>query len=240
MIFLILGAGIPKERLSEVFTKVGNIWKKMGHNRNSCAELISEIRNYILLTPPYNAPYICGSDTPLKWWNTCFSLNNQLQTLAIKLFSITPHAASCERIWSSVSWIYGKRRTQLSFETIESLTKVYRFYMGNTKQELLNYHQHQVINDDEEIIQMVNESLAESYEEVTLEDDEEQILSSLRSPDTTINTNEEEVLDISLEFNLQPIVLIEYVDVSQFNNESENESEIEDFDMDSLVNEVIG
>jgi hypothetical protein len=113
--------------------------------------------------------------------------------------------------------------------------------MGNTKKELLNYHQYQAIHDDNEIIQMVNESLAESYEEVTLEDDEEQILSSLRSPETITNTNnDDEILDISLEFNLQPIVLIEYVDVSQFNNENEIEIEEEDFDMDSLVNEVIG
>jgi hypothetical protein len=213
----------------------------MGHNRTSCSQLISEIRNYTLLTSPYDAPYICGSDDPLKWWNTCFSLNNQLQTLAIKLFSITPHAASCERIWSSVGWIYGKRRTQLSVETIESLTKIYRFYMGNIKNELLNYHQ--VINDDDKLIQMVNESLAESYEEVTLDEDEGQILSSLRSPETTINTNnDDEILDISLEFNLGPIVLIDYVDVSQFNkdNEDEVEEEEEDFDMDSLVNELTG
>ncbi|CAH1762888.1 10053_t:CDS:2, partial [Entrophospora sp. SA101] len=113
-----------------------------------------------------------------------------------------------------------KALSSLSFETIESLTKV---YMGNTKKELLNYHQHQVINYDDEIVQIVNESLAESYEDVTLEEDEEQILSSLQSSETIINTNNDEVLDISLEFNSQPIVLIE--------------NDIEDFDMNSLVNE---
>ncbi|CAJ0641165.1 7510_t:CDS:2 [Entrophospora sp. SA101] len=74
-------------------------------------------------------------------------------------------------------------------------------------------------------VQIVNESLAESYEDVTLEEDEEQILSSLQSSETIINTNNDEVLDISLEFNSQPIVLIE--------------NDIEDFDMNSLVNEVI-
>ncbi|CAJ0861349.1 13130_t:CDS:2, partial [Entrophospora sp. SA101] len=72
-------------------------------------------------------------------------------------------------------------------------------------------------------VQIVNESLAESYEDVTLEEDEEQILSSLQSSETIINTNNDEVLDISLEFNSQPIVLIE--------------NDIEDFDMNSLVNE---
>ena len=52
----------------------------------------------------------------------------------------------------------------------------------------------------------------------------------------------DEVLDISLEFNLEPIVLIDYVDVSRFDNDNEDEieEEEEDFDMDSLVNEITG
>ena len=45
-------------------------------------------------------------------------------------------------------------------------------------------------------------------------------------------------------FLLQPIVLIDYVDVSQFNKDNaiieEEVEEEEDFDMDSLVNEFIG
>ena len=86
--------------------------------------MVSQLRDYKLKEPPYNAPYIKDNDTPLKWWNTCFTSSRQLQDLAIKIFSITPNAAACERVWSSVGWIFGKRRTRLSFNTIESLTKI--------------------------------------------------------------------------------------------------------------------
>jgi hypothetical protein len=111
----------------------------MGYSKNSCSELISQLRIYKLKETPYNLSYLEGSDTPLKWWNTCFSTQNQLQQLAIQLFLITPHAASCERIWSSIGWIYGKRRTRLSVQSIESLTKIYRYYMSNIKKELQYY-----------------------------------------------------------------------------------------------------
>ena len=59
--------------------------------------------------------------------------------LAIKLFSITPHAASCERIWSSLDWFYGKRRTKLGLEKIERMQKLAAFYLANAKKELPHY-----------------------------------------------------------------------------------------------------
>jgi hypothetical protein len=57
---------------------------------------------------PFNLLYIPGKDTPLIWWKTCYSNQQHLQELAIKLFSIIPNAASCEQIWSSIGWFYGK------------------------------------------------------------------------------------------------------------------------------------
>ncbi|CAG8656551.1 3603_t:CDS:2, partial [Ambispora gerdemannii] len=86
----------------------------MGNTKNSCSELIAQLRNYKLHESPYNTPYLEGTDTPLKWWNTCFATQSQLQDFAIKLFSITPHAASCERVWSSVGWIYELHYSQPS------------------------------------------------------------------------------------------------------------------------------
>jgi hypothetical protein len=71
----------------------------MGHKKKECNELISQLRNYKLNEIPYNVPYLYGEDNPLKWWRTCFSTTNHLQNFAITLFSISPHAASCERIW---------------------------------------------------------------------------------------------------------------------------------------------
>ena len=105
----------------------------------------------------------------MKWWSTCFINLRQLQDLAIQLFSIIPNAAACERVWSSVGWIYGKRRTCLNFNTIESLTKIYQFYIANVRQEL---HHYIVEKDTDEIVQLVESSLIESYEEDNVNDDE--------------------------------------------------------------------
>jgi len=74
----------------------------MGYKKLECQELVSQLQSYILQDHPYNATYLSGSDTPLKWWNTYFTSSKQLQDLAIQLFLITSNAAACERVWSLV------------------------------------------------------------------------------------------------------------------------------------------
>jgi len=64
---------------------------------------------------------------------------NHIAQLATKLFSITPHAAACKRIWSSLGWFYGKRRTRLCLEKVEKMQKLTAFYLTNAKKELLSY-----------------------------------------------------------------------------------------------------
>jgi hypothetical protein len=187
--------------------------------------------------PPFNISYLPNHDTPLKWWNTCFSSQNRLQTLAIMLFSITPHVASCERVWSTIGWFYGKRRTKLGIKTIESLSKIHRFYLSNIKNELKHL---QLAMDEDQIKELFQETLSESFEEF-VEEDESSVLSSLREPDdNNFSNNNEESLNISSMFNLEPIVTIEYVDVSTLHvtnlDESENE---EEFDITDLVNDIL-
>ncbi|GBB83323.1 hypothetical protein RclHR1_10050006 [Rhizophagus clarus] len=57
-------------------------------------------------------------------------------TIAIKLFSITPSSAACERIFSSLGWLYGKRRTQLGMNRLEGLAKIYQFNLSNAAEQL--------------------------------------------------------------------------------------------------------
>jgi len=213
----------------------------MGNTKNSCSELIAQLRNYKLHESPYNTPYLEGTDTPLKWWNTCFATQSQLQNFAIKLFSITPHAASCERIWSSVGWIYGKRQTRLSIQTIEALAKIHRYYLTNAKKEL-HYSQPSISND--KIVELVKESLSEGYEE-SFEEDESVVLSNLYEPEVSESIIENEKLEILDLFDLEPIVVIEHVNISQiYISESEiesdnNDSDEKEFDVENLVYELL-
>jgi hypothetical protein len=195
----------------------GKIWKSFGYKWHECNELISQIRNYYLKNPPFNLPYLPEQDTPLKWWSTCFSEKQHLQELAIRLFSITPNTASCERIWSTVGWFYGKRRTRLSIQTIESLSKIHRYYITNIKKEL-SYSSLSI--SDDEVIQMVQESLTESYEEPVENDDDELIIACLNSPEISNNNRNEVILKTSKLYNLSIITL------EDKNNDSISISEI--------------
>ncbi|CAG8723625.1 5049_t:CDS:2, partial [Rhizophagus irregularis] len=62
-----------------------------------------------------------------------------LVQLALKLLSITPHAAGCERVWSNLGWLYGKRRNRLGLNKIESMHKLSAYYHAHAKQELPYY-----------------------------------------------------------------------------------------------------
>ncbi|GES88063.1 ribonuclease H-like domain-containing protein [Rhizophagus clarus] len=81
-----------------------------------------------------------ATETPCTWW---FSIEDNFlkdeDYLALKLFSITPHAAGCERVWSSLGWLYGKRRTRLGLDKIENMYKLSAYCHANAKKELPFY-----------------------------------------------------------------------------------------------------
>lgn len=110
------------------------------HSKKQSAEaLLAQIGEFHLQAVPYNSPYNSQINTPLSWWKMCAPIPPYLQLLAIKLFSIIPHAASCERIWSICGWMVGKRRTRLSVDNLEAMSKIHSYYISNCKSELANY-----------------------------------------------------------------------------------------------------
>ncbi|EXX64792.1 hypothetical protein GLOIN_2v1551595 [Rhizophagus irregularis DAOM 181602=DAOM 197198] len=50
---------------------------------------------------------------------------NHIQKLALKILSITPHNAGCERVFSILEWFTNKRRTKLKVEKLEAIAKLY-------------------------------------------------------------------------------------------------------------------
>ncbi|CAG8700509.1 2323_t:CDS:1, partial [Scutellospora calospora] len=56
--------------------------------------------------------------------------------LAIKVFSITPHSADCERVFSALGWLYSKRRQKLSLSRIQAIPQIRSFYISNIKNKL--------------------------------------------------------------------------------------------------------
>jgi hypothetical protein len=126
------------------------IWKTLGHKKTSGQELHAQLRKYLDQVEPYNSSYTPNQDTPYLWWNSIIDGRSSLSRLAKIIFSITPHSASCERMFSSLGWLFGKRRTNLSILTLESMAKIYRHNINYDKK--LNY----VAPNDNDIQQMLD------------------------------------------------------------------------------------
>ena len=97
------------------------------------------------------------------------------KSLAIKIFSITPHNAACERAFSALGFLYGKRRQCLGLSMIEDMAKIRYYLYSNIKNEL-NYESKE--RSEEELRSLVQGSgffddNDEDYDEGDSEDDSE-------------------------------------------------------------------
>ncbi|CAB4443058.1 unnamed protein product [Rhizophagus irregularis] len=222
----------------QLSTTALTLWKTWGHKQKSCKELLKQLRRYKLKKAPYNAEFSnASSESPIDWWLTIFDGNNQLQRLATKLFSISPHSASCERQFSSLGWFFGKRRQRLNLETIESLGKVHRYILSNAEKEL----GHHIKTYEEDYIRnLVNVATVnndDEYDDLSddnpdLNDDEEFDVDS-----TSQNTGAISQLDIEKTVDLTPWVVIDPTFIPQCTQSFSDDNDESDFDVTNLVAE---
>ena len=100
--------------------------------------MLEQLREYKLNSYPYNAPFNLEKGSAINWWYTCESESgyDYLQELAIKIFSIIPHSANCERSFSTLGWYFSKTRQRLNITTLEDMIKLHSYYTSHTKSEL--------------------------------------------------------------------------------------------------------
>ena len=104
----------------------------MGGNEQSIVILISQLQKYWLNKIPYDLSYNISRNTSIIWWLTCPERLIYLQRIAIKLFSIIPYLANCERIFSVLKWFYEQWHTRLDSNQILKMAKIYQLkYYGN-------------------------------------------------------------------------------------------------------------
>lgn len=157
-----------------------------------------------------------------------------LQLLAMKLFSIVPHAASCERIWSICGWMVGKRRTRLSVSNLEAMTKIHSYYIANGKSELSNYGKDRTAEEIRKTLNDIHQRVEEENED---EHNESEMAGQMvHSDDDDIESQELEILNVlnlDLMFgNNSTDKELELDGLNDFIQELDNE---EDFDPDLLV-----
>jgi len=151
-----------------------------------------QMRQYRKQEEPFDVE-IGDNEAPYDWWASLedsFPKNKDyLVQLALKLFAVTPHAAGCERVWSSLGWMYGKRRTRLGLSKIENMYKLSSYYHAAAKKELPYYsigksaeEVHEILvnahlNPDEKLFKLIDDlpSYYNNMEEEVLINEEEEL-----------------------------------------------------------------
>src|SRR6266511_707800 len=175
-------------------------------DRLSAETLILQLSEFKKRNSPYGIRYDCQILKPLIWWNLIKNKYENLQLLAKKIFSIVPHSASCERVFSALGWFYGKKRQRLGINNLESLSKIRHYNLTNMRDEL----SYSVRNKtDDELVKMIEKSylLNDTSDEEDIED-------------TEVSDDESDYLIIS---DHEVIVLI-INDVVDLNNQRFNEN----------------
>lgn len=212
----------------------------MGYNKNKCTELLSQVRKYKLQKHPYNLLY-GFDDTPLIWWNTCYDGKNYLQNFAIKLFSIIPSSTSCERIFSTLGWMVGKRRQNLSIENLESMAKIHRYLITNSKNEL-SYLKNTYSNN--EVLDLINNAYSLLEQDFEEEDENIENLDDNFENELTFDFNNnnryilsiDEIIDLKNQLLVrEPLIIIENQEIDEENSENE----VEDYNPEDLIEDIL-
>ena len=115
------------------------MWQELGYDEPSCEDLLMELRAYRRKEKPYTQKFNKEKESALKWWLSIDAQKDSLVELAIKIFSIPPSQAVCERNFSTLKWIFGDRRTRLNIFRLEAIAKIRAFCYTNIKNELSFY-----------------------------------------------------------------------------------------------------
>ncbi|GBB98218.1 hypothetical protein RclHR1_03170014 [Rhizophagus clarus] len=164
--------------------------------KNSCIKVFNK-----------SAPY-SNNNGPFQWWNSIIDGRSSLSRLAKIIFSITPHSASCERLFSALGWMFDERRTNLSTKTIECMAKIYTHNVSLSNNTL--FKERDILNENED---------EEEYEELPNVQEE----------------NIDEVLNIDQVIDLGLWVYIESTKIPlMFNNKYGCEND-DDWDLEEIV-----
>jgi hypothetical protein len=247
---------VKKSQYQRIQSAAAHIWQQMlkipntaaylkqhNHNKKESAEiLLAQLGEFHLQKiAPYNAPYSSQVNSPLSWWDMCVHTPPYLQLLATKIFSIIPHAASCERIWSICGWMVGKRRTRLSTDNLEAMSKIHSYYIANSKSELPNYSKNRT---NEELYTILYDAHLCDDDDDYDEYDEDEMIKLVSSPFDNDNNDQISlqkleilnVLDLDSMFKEEPNNLVDkQLELNELENFIQELEEEEDFDPSLLV-----
>ncbi|RHZ65590.1 hypothetical protein Glove_314g43 [Diversispora epigaea] len=189
--------GLKQAVLNKIYETASIMWHNLGHGETSCLNFLTEMRSWKQKSPPYNINYDHFKETPMKWWlsiNVEDDETDQLQELALLLFSIVPSQAVCEWNFSTLKWFFGERRTKLNLLQIESMAKIRSYYISNSEKELKFYDKN---ISENELRKNIDESVItyNAFEDGILENENLEILEESENLEENGNLNENNELE---------------------------------------------
>lgn len=202
---------------------------KKNHHNEKVTHLIGQMASFKCEENYYSAKYSSSYVKPQTWWQMINDPADYLKSLAMKLFSITPHSAACERAFSTLGFLYGNRRQCLNLSTMEMMVKIKYFLHSNVKGELNHF-----INEETEA------ELKALVEECGFFNDDDDVDDG--NENNFYFDNDGEELEIP-SHNVQVLIINNLVDMSHYiftgelqseNNNSldENEEDVEGEELD--------
>lgn len=104
--------------MADVITIALGIAKKWGWNEVAASSLITDLQHYQQAKEPFSGGLANGS----QWWEQMpvTTREHPLKGMALRIFSIVPHAGEVERLFSNLKSMQGDDRAGLSVATIRS------------------------------------------------------------------------------------------------------------------------
>lgn len=118
------------QRQPELFKLIGKIGRGCRYSLKSLHAPSQQFEEYTKGHAPFDLDVEEAKllADPWHWWCGKKNTAPELATIALKLLSISPTTASCERTFSLMGWIYSKRRNKLTSERLSDMTKIIDFY----------------------------------------------------------------------------------------------------------------
>jgi hypothetical protein len=111
------------QSMCSVALEIANRW---GWSEAEVIQMIDDLKRY----HQGRSPFTGGSADAKEWWSNLAVAGNKspLKRFAIVIFSIVPHAAEVERLFSSLGGIQGVKRSRLTVPHFEALGKLRSSY----------------------------------------------------------------------------------------------------------------
>jgi hypothetical protein len=145
------------------------------------------------------------------------------------IFSITPHSASCKRLFSSLRWIIGKRCTNLNIQMIETIAKIYWTSLSHV-QKSLNYGS---LVSEKDVQQMLDVVFKQG--DLLNEDDEGEIEGVALSDSREEATNINKALGIEQVIDLGPWVFIDNSELPVIIRRFDDSDDDENWNPDTIL-----